>query len=249
MFENREGKRVPDVVFRTRRNHEWVDVSTAELFAGRNVVLFSLPGAFTPTCSSAHVPRFNELADTFRTNGIDEIVCVSVNDAFVMNEWARDQNADKIRFIPDGNGEFTEAMGMLVDKNDLGFGKRSWRYSMLVRDGVIEKMFIEPDVPGDPYEVSDADTLLDYINPAAAKPMDVLVFTKNGCPFCARAKGMLHDRGIAFEEIQVGDDVSLRGVRAASGADTVPQTFIDGRYIGDSDALAQWLAARDAEAA
>jgi len=249
MFENREGMPVPDVTFKTRDHNAWVNVRSADLFAGRNVIVFSLPGAFTPTCSSAHVPRFNELAATFRRNGIDEIVCMSVNDAFVMNEWARDQHAENIRFIPDGNGEFTEAMGLLVDRNDLGFGKRSWRYSMLVRDGIIEKMFIEPDVPGDPYEVSDADTMLAYINPQAVKPMDVLIFTKAGCPFCARAKGMLHDHEIDFEEIQVGEDVSLRGVRAAAGADTVPQVFIDGNRIGDSEALAQWLNERKSEAA
>jgi glutaredoxin-like protein len=249
MFANREGQRVPHVTFKTRRNNEWVDVSSEQLFAGKTVVVFSLPGAFTPTCSSSHVPRFNELADLFRANGVDDIVCISVNDAFVMNEWARDQQAYGITFMPDGNGDFTRGMGMLVDKDDLGFGKRSWRYSMLVRDGVIDKMFVEADVPGDPYEVSDADTMLDYINPAAEKPLDVLIFTREGCPFCARAKGMLRDRGVDFEEIAVGAAVSLRGVRAASGHDTVPQVFVDGRYLGDSQALADWLHAREARAA
>ena len=249
MFANREGQPVPQVTFKTRQNNEWADVTSEQLFAGKNVVVFSLPGAFTPTCSSSHVPRFNELAGAFRASGIDDIVCISVNDAFVMNEWARDQQAENITFIPDGNGDFTSAMGMLVDKDDLGFGKRSWRYSMLVRDGVIEKMFIEPDVPGDPYEVSDADTMLDYVNPGAQKPVDVVMFTRDGCPFCARAKGMLRDRGIDFEEIAVGATVSLRGVRAASGHDTVPQVFVDGRCLGDSQALADWLDTREAQAA
>ena len=249
MLENREGQRVPQVTFKTRANNEWVDVTSDDLFSGRNVVVFSLPGAFTPTCSSSHVPRFNELADVFRENGIDEIVCVSVNDAFVMNEWAKDQKAGKIRFLPDGNGEFTRGMDMLVDKDDLGFGKRSWRYSMLVRDGVIEKMFIEPNVPGDPYEVSDADTMLGYINPEARKPVDVVLFTRDGCPYCARAKGMLRDQGLDFEEIVVNQSVSLRSVRAATGRDTVPQVFVDGELIGDSDALEQWLSARQSRAA
>lgn len=249
MFDNREGQRVPKVIFKTRRDNQWVDVSSDELFAGKRVVVFSLPGAFTPTCSSSHVPRFNELAGCFRDNGIDEIVCVSVNDAFVMNEWARDQRADHITFIPDGNGDFTRGMGMLVDKDDLGFGQRSWRYSMLVRDAVIEKMFIEPDVPGDPYEVSDADTMLAYINPQANKPVDVVLFTREGCPYCARAKGLLHDQGMDFEEIQVGNAVSLRGVRAATGRDMVPQVFIDGEYIGDSEALEAWLQVRRSQAA
>jgi glutaredoxin-like protein len=120
---------------------------------------------------------------------------------------------------------------------------------MLVKDGVIDKMFIEADVPGDPYEVSDADTMLDYINPHAEKPLDVLVFTRDGCPFCARAKGMLRDHDVDFEEIVVGETVSQRGVRAASGNDTVPQVFVDGRYLGNSQALADWLTARGARAA
>ncbi len=133
-----------------------------------------------------------------------------------------------------------------MDKDDLGFGKRSWRYSMLVKDGVVEKMFIEPEKPGDPYEVSDADTMLDYINPNAKKPHDVVLFTRAGCPFCARAKGMLRERGMDFEEIEIGDAVSVRAVRAATGADSVPQVFIDGQLIGGSDQLSEWLSAREA---
>jgi peroxiredoxin len=160
---SREGQRVPDVTFRTRVDGEWADLSTRDLFAGKTVVVFSLPGAFTPTCSAAHLPGYEQLADQLRARGVDDILCISVNDAFVMNAWAKDLRCGKVRMIPDGNGAFTEAMGMLVDKSDLGFGKRSWRYSMLVRDGVIEKMFIEPDIEGDPYQVSDADTMLRYL--------------------------------------------------------------------------------------
>ncbi|MGL4621432.1 MAG: peroxiredoxin, partial [Chroococcidiopsis sp.] len=148
MLSNREGQKVPSVKFRTRQNNGWLDMSTDEIFNGKTVVVFSLPGAYTPTCSSTHVPGYNDLAPAFKENGVDEIVCVSVNDAFVMSEWAKDQGADKVTFLPDGNGEFTDGMGMLVDKSDLGFGKRSWRYSMLVKDGVVEKMFIEPEEPG-----------------------------------------------------------------------------------------------------
>lgn len=138
MLENREGQRVPNVTFRTRKDNQWVDVKTDDLFLGKTVIVFALPGAFTPTCSSSHVPGYNNLAKAFKDNGVDDIVCISVNDAFVMNEWAKDQQAENITLIPDGNGEFTEQMGMLVDKTDLGFGKRSWRYSMLVKDGMIE---------------------------------------------------------------------------------------------------------------
>lgn len=246
MLQNREGKRVPAVRFKTRQNHEWKEVSSEELFAGRSVIVFSLPGAFTPTCSSAHVPRYNELAPVFFRNGIDEIICVSVNDAFVMNEWKQDQHADNITFLPDGNGSFTEGMGMLVDKDDLGFGKRSWRYSLLVRDGIIEKMFIEPQVEGDPYEVSDADTMLDYINPNAEIPADITLLTREGCSFCARAKGMLRDRGLEFQEIALGKDLSRSSLRALSGTDTVPQAFINGEHIGGSEALEKWLQGRKA---
>ena len=246
MLQNREGRHVPEVTFKTRQNHEWKEVTSKELFAGRNVIVFSLPGAFTPTCSSAHVPRYNELAPVFFRNGIDEIICVSVNDAFVMNEWKVDQHADSITFLPDGNGSFTEGMGMLVDKDDLGFGKRSWRYSMLVRDGVIDKMFIEPRVEGDPYEVSDADTMLDYINPNAEIPADITLLTREGCSFCARAKGMLRDRGLEFQEITLGKGLSRSSLRALSGADTVPQVFINGKHIGGSESLEKWLQGRKA---
>src|SRR5262245_28681940 len=191
MLTNHEGQRVPQVTFRTRANSEWRSVTTDDLFGGKTVVVFSLPGAFTPTCSSTHLPRYNELAPAFFDNGVDSILCVSVNDTFVMNEWAKDQEADNIILVPDGNGAFTEGMGQLVDKSGLGFGKRSWRYSMLVKDGVVKKMFIEPNKPGDPFEVSDADTMLHYVNPKAKTPDQVAIFTREGCGFCAKAKQLL----------------------------------------------------------
>ena len=244
MFENKEGQRIPNVTFRTRQNNEWVDVQSADLFAGKTVIVFSLPGAFTPTCSSTHVPRYNQMADTFKKLGVDEIICMSVNDTFVMNEWKVDQKADKITFIPDGNGDFTDGMGLLVDKQDIGFGKRSWRYSMLVKDGVVEKMFIEPNKPGDPFEVSDADTMLAYIAPNEQAPLDVTVFTRQGCPFCARAKGMLHDAQIDFDEMELNRDYTNRSLRAIAGVDMVPQVFINGELIGGSDKLEAWLKAR-----
>ncbi|MBD2006545.1 MULTISPECIES: redoxin family protein [Cyanophyceae] len=243
MFANREGQKVPNVTFRTRKNNDWVKITTDDLFAGKTVVVFSLPGAFTPTCSSTHLPGYNELAKVFQENGVDDIICISVNDAFVMNEWAKDQEADNITVIPDGNGEFSEGMGMLADKADLGFGKRSWRYSMLVKDGTIEKMFIEPEEPGDPFKVSDAQTMLNYINPEATKPNLVSLFTKVGCGFCARAKKMLDERGMDYEEIVLSKNISTRSLRAVTGATTVPQVFIDGKLIGDSEALEAYLSA------
>lgn len=244
MLPNKEGQKVPNVTFRTRDNNEWVDITTDELFKGKTVVVFSLPGAFTPTCSSTHLPGYNELAKTFKENGVDDIICLSVNDAFVMNEWAKSQEAENVKLIPDGNGEFTEGMGMLVDKTDLGFGKRSWRYSMLVKDGVVDKMFIEPDEPGDPFKVSDANTMLNYINPDAAKPKSVFLFAKEGCPFCARAKAMLKQHGLEYEEVLVGKHVTTRSLQAAAGAKTVPQVFIDGKLIGGSEALAAYFEAK-----
>src|SRR5690606_10732387 len=178
----------------------------------------------------------------FRKNGVDAILCVSVNDAFVMDEWQRDQKAWNIEFIPDGTGEFTRKMGMLVNKDDLGFGMRSWRYSMLVKDGVIEKMFIEPEKPGDPYGVSDADTMLEYLAPNAPKPLDVAVFSRKGCPHCARAKGLLRDAGIAFEALELNRQYTDRGLRAVADATSFPQVFINGQKVGGADELEAWLA-------
>lgn len=241
MLPNSEGKKVPNVTFHTRKDNAWVDVTTDQLFKGKTVVVFSLPGAFTPTCSSTHVPRYNQLADALKANGVDDIICMSVNDTFVMNEWKAAQEADKITFIPDGNGEFTQGMGLLVDKDNLGFGKRSWRYSMLVKDGTVVKMFIEPEKDGDPFEVSDADTMLNYVAPKAKKPLDVTVFTRLGCPFCAKAKAQLKEKGIAFDELILNKDYRNVTLRAVAGQDSVPQIFINGQHIGGSDKLEAWL--------
>lgn len=168
--------KVPDVVFKTRVRDEsiggdnpfkWQDLTTDDVFAGKKVVVFSLPGAFTPTCSTSHLPRYEELHEEFKAQGIDKIICISVNDAFVMYQWGLKQGANHVFLLPDGNGEFTRKMGMLVDKENLGFGYRSWRYAMVVNDKKIEKAFIEPgysdNCPTDPFEVSDADTVLTYL--------------------------------------------------------------------------------------
>lgn len=172
---------IPNVTLKTRvRNDaldgpnpfEWKDLNTAEFFGGKKVVLFALPGAFTPTCSTTHLPRYDELYEEFKAEGIDEVVCLSVNDAFVMYKWGLDQGNKNITLLPDGSGEFTRQMGMLVKKDNLGFGMRSWRYSMLVNDGKIEKVFAEDsfgdDCPTDPFEVSDADTMLNFIKTGEA---------------------------------------------------------------------------------
>ncbi len=174
--------RVPNVTFKTRVRDEsvegpnpfrWEDQTSDDIFKGKKVVLFALPGAFTPTCSSTHLPRYEELYDEFKKLGVDEVICLSVNDAFVMYQWGKHQGVEKIKLLPDGSGAFTRKMGMLVSKDNLGFGMRSWRYSAFIDDGEIEKMFVEPgfddECPTDPFEVSDADTMLNYLKGALAQ--------------------------------------------------------------------------------
>tara|TARA_R110000782_G_scaffold259539_2_gene350091 strand:+ start:363 stop:1097 length:735 start_codon:yes stop_codon:yes gene_type:complete len=241
MLENREGKTIPETTFRVIEEGNWKNITTDDLFAGKTVIVFSLPGAFTPTCSSTHLPRFNELASVFKQNGVDEIICMSVNDTFVMNAWKESQESDNVTVLPDGNGEFTDGMGLLVGKKDLGFGDRSWRYSMLVKDKVIEKMFIEPEVEGDPFEVSDADTMLNYINANAVKPEFVSIISRKGCIHCERARKALDAHDMPYEEIELGQGITSRSLRALSGATTTPQVFIGGKLIGTADDLEAYL--------
>jgi len=168
--------RVPEVTFHTRirditvegpNPYRWEDVTTADYFAGKRVVVFSLPGAFTPTCSTFQLPGYDEAYFEFKKFGVDDVYCISVNDSFVMNAWFKQQGVENVKPIPDGSGEFTYAMGMSVNKANLGFGFRSWRYAMIVNDGEIEMMFEEPgkvgNCPVDPYEVSDPDTVLAWL--------------------------------------------------------------------------------------
>lgn len=243
MLNHKEiGDQIPEVDFPVRVNNEWKTLSSKELFENQTVILFALPGAFTPTCSSTHLPRYNELAPVFAKLGVDRIICLSVNDTFVMNAWQADQNAEHIEFLPDGNGDFSRGMGMLVSKDDLGFGQRSWRYSMLVKNGVIEKMFVEPNEPGDPFKVSDADTMLNDLSPNAELPKRVTVFSKPGCPHCARAKDLLSQHHYNFEEISLGGQgLSYSSLQAVTGQGTTPQIYIDGQRIGGADDLAVWL--------
>jgi len=171
-----EGKKLPNVTFRTRVRDDtiqgpnpfkWKDVTTDDVFKGKKVVVLSLPGAFTPTCSSTHLPEYDAKYDEFKKLGVDEVVCVSVNDAFVMYQWGKNLNIKKVVLLPDGNCDFTQALGMLVNKSNLGFGLRSWRYSMYVEDGVVKKQFIESGFSDnhheDPFQNSDANTMLKYL--------------------------------------------------------------------------------------
>ena len=173
---------IPKVTFKTRINDnetigggcaiggEWIDVTTDDIFKNKKVIIFSLPGAYTPTCSSQHLPGYETKYDELKKY-VDEVYCVSVNDSFVMNAWAKDQGIEKVKMIPDGNGEFTEGMDMLVNKEHLGFGKRSWRYSAFIDNGEVIKMFVEPGKNNtgsdqDPFEASYVDTMLKYLQDA-----------------------------------------------------------------------------------
>ncbi len=168
---------IPDVDIMFRENGEFVSKSTEELFGGKRVVLFSLPGAFTPTCSAYQLPGFEESYDDFISLGIDEIYCVSVNDAFVMNAWAKDQNISKVKLIPDGNGEFTDGMGMLVRKFNVGFAMRSWRYAAVIDDGNIEYIVAElgrkDNSEEDPYEVTTPESILNYVKTTVRETVEV----------------------------------------------------------------------------
>jgi len=163
----KEQYQVPEVQFQFREGGEFVTRTTAELFNNKRVVIFSLPGAFTPTCSAYQLPGFEEKYDDFIGLGIDDIYCISVNDGFVMNAWAKDQGIEKVTLIPDGNAYFTRSMGYLVNKSNLGFGDRSWRYAAVVDNGIIEKIFVEAgqrdNADTDPYEVSTPENVFEYV--------------------------------------------------------------------------------------
>ena len=158
---------IPYCTFKTRILGSWQDVTTDHLFKGKKVVVFALPGAFTPTCSSKHLPGFEAKYDELKKY-VDEVYCLSVNDSFEMNAWAKDQKIEKVKMIPDGNGAFTQGMDMLVNKEHLGFAQRTWRYSALIINNEVVKMFVEPGKndhgeDNDPFEVSDVDTMLKYL--------------------------------------------------------------------------------------
>lgn len=176
MSHRLENTKVPSVVFKTRVRDEsvdgpnpfrWEDVSSEDFFANKKIVLFGLPGAFTPTCSSTHAPGYDSKMNDFRELGVNQIVCLSVNDAFVMYKWSQDLGTQNVFMLPDGNLDFTKGIGMNVQKQNLGFGERSWRYSMYIENGTIKKVFEEPgfadNAQDDPFEVSDADTMLAYL--------------------------------------------------------------------------------------
>lgn len=243
-FVNKEGSSVlAGIEYKIRIGGKLETVSESEIFKGKKVVVFGLPGAFTPTCSSSHLPRYEELYDSFKNEGIDEVYCLSVNDGFVMEAWAEDQGLKKVKMLPDGNAQLTKQVGMEVMKEDLGFGIRSWRYSMLVEDGVITKHFIEPDKEGDPFEVSDADTMIKFLKNDIVLPASVTIFTKKNCPFCKDAKELLEKHGYMYNEVELTDARRQRVLSGVTGKlrPTSPQIFIDGKLIGGLDNLKEHL--------
>jgi peroxiredoxin/glutaredoxin len=243
-FEDKTGSMIPFVTFKIREDYNWVSRSTDDYFKHKKVVVFALPGAFTPTCSSVHLPSYDDLYPSFRALGIDDVICLSVNDSFVMNEWKKKENVRHVTMLPDGNGEFTDKMGFLIDKTALNLGMRSWRYSMLVEDRKITKMFIEPDEEGDPYGQSSAEKILLYIDPHGTQPLSVTLFSRRGCLFCARARELLGQHKIFYEELFLHENYSIKTLKAVSGHASFPQVFINGEKIGGIEELETYLSSQ-----
>jgi peroxiredoxin/glutaredoxin len=228
-MEDRTGHRLPSVTFNIRENYRWVARTTEYFFRNKRVVIFALPGAFTPVCSSLHLPSYNDLYDTLRANGVDDVYCLAVNDGFVLEAWKRAEKAEKITMLPDVDGEFSRRLGFLVDRRGDRLGERSWRYAMVVDDQVIEKMFIEAPAAGpDPYGASSAEAVLRYLNPAIALPDSVTIFAKHGCLECEGAKAILRRHRVPFEEFVLNEDFSIKTVKALSGSTALPQIFVNG---------------------
>lgn len=245
-----EGDPLPDVRLYELRDQQPQAIDSASLCGdGRTRVLFALPGAFTPTCSSQHLPQYEDAIDELRRLGVDEVICLAVNDPYVMAAWAEQQQVRAVRMLADGNGAFADAMGLRIDQAAQGLGLRSRRYSMLVRDGRIAKLFVEPDQPGDPYGISSADTMLRYLSPDRRPPPHVALLSKPGCPYCAQARALLDEAGLHYTDVPLPDATRSRVLAAIAGSATVPQVFVDGRLVGGNEALTAWLRYRGAAAA
>ena len=234
-FQNLTGQRITrSATIALRHNAQWVYKDFfSDILADKKIIIFGLPGAFTPTCSSSHLPRYEQLFDSFTANGIDEIWCLSVNDTFVMNAWAQHQGVSKVKMLPDGNATIVRLLGMDVLKEDLGFGPRAWRFSMMLDDATVKHHFIEDPSSSalDPFALSDADTMLKALNPLAIKPADILLFTKTDCPFCLEIKQRLAQADIPFTELPLADNLrnaALRSLLGSGHEHTVPLAFING---------------------
>lgn len=235
------GDRIPDVTVQLLEEGKAKAVRTGALFANRRVVAFALPGAFTPTCSAQHLPRYEDLAPAFRAAGVDALYCFSVNDPFVLAEWGRAQGVREVQLVADGNGDFAQAMGQLEDRRELGFGRRSHRYSLHAVDGRIEQLYVEAHEAGDPFRVSDAETMLAHLAPQAPRPAQIAIVTKPGCPWCTQAKDALRAHGLAYAELALDDAQRGRVLAALANATTAPQIFVGGRLLGGTEQLQEWL--------
>ena len=168
--------KVPDTTFHIRQEtdqmpgYEWRKLSSRDIFAGRRVIVFAVPGCYTPTCTSSHLPGYENAWSKIREYDVSDVYCISVNDSYTMNAWFKSQGIEHVKAIPDGSGEFTRKMGFLIDKSNQGMGMRSWRYSMVVNDGIVEYLFVEPGMADnsdeDPFVISDAETMLRYLEHA-----------------------------------------------------------------------------------
>jgi len=240
MTANREGQKVPQVTFRTRSGNDWKNVASDEIFKGKTVVLFSLPGAFTPTCSSTHLPRYNELAPAFFANGVDAIVCVSVNDAFVMNEWAANQECANVTMLPDGNGEFTEGMGMLVGQIRPGL-----RQALVALLDAGEGRRGREDV----HRAAEARRPVRSVRcrhharlrrPESQEARPGRDPDARGLRLLRAGQAAAQGAGLRLRRTVPGPQERSRIVGAISGAGTVPQVFVNGQRIGGLEELQKW---------
>lgn len=237
MHAELKGRFVPNVTFTIKENSKKTVRSSSDLFKGKRVILFAVPGAFTLVCSLIHLPEYEEYYDLFINLGIDDIYCLAVNDLFVMEEWAKNTGTNKVKMIPDVHGTFTKALQMEVSKDELGL--RSWRYAMIIDDGVIEEVFIEPSLQS--ISRSRAKTLLRHLNPEIILPKNILIFTIDGCSHCAKAKELLINKELFFREKTFAKDYNLSDLKALTGKTSVPQIFINGRLIGGEEELALYF--------
>jgi glutaredoxin-like protein len=237
-----EGRTIPDVELHVLDGDgRFRVVRAADLFGRGTTVIFTPSHPSSLGCSDSRVPRFQQLAGELHSHGVDRIVCVAVNDPAAVGRSAREQHAEGIAIVADVEGCFTGALGMLVDGGGSAPGTRSRSYSALVRDGAVVKAFVDPETEGAPLTVSDADTMLRYLDPATTTLRSVALLARHGCPHCERARRLLADHGFRFEAIELNEHITLQAVRAISGRATVPQVFVDGHHVGGADELAAWL--------
>lgn len=245
-IEDKTGQKIPAFEFFMFKGEDWISRTTEKLFGHSRVVVFAIPGAFSPICSTLHLPRYNELYETFRSYGIEEVYCLAVNDSFVLNAWKKAERADNIVMLPDPDGEFTKKLGFLVNRNEVCLGNRSWRYSMVINNGVIEKMFIEKGDKGkDPYGESSAENMLKYLNPDVELPPSITLFSKTSCRICAAIRALLEKHHLPFEELHLNEEYTIKTAKALTGPmEELPVLFINGTKFSKIEELEAYLSTR-----